>query len=49
MRSLGPIARRQLEDLLVAYAHLGATGMRGEEIRKYAELIVDLVTVRGLV
>jgi hypothetical protein len=49
LSSLGPIPRTQLEDLLVAYAHLGATRIRDEEIRRYAELIVDLVKMRGVV
>jgi hypothetical protein len=44
-----PIDRAQLEDLLVAYACLGATRITDEEIRRYAELIVDLVKMRGVV
>lgn len=49
MSSLGPIRRTQMEDLLVAYARLGATRISDEEIRRYAELVVDLVKVRGLI
>jgi hypothetical protein len=49
MSRLGPISRTQLEDLLVTYARLGATRIRDEEIRRYAELIVDLVKMRGVV
>jgi hypothetical protein len=45
---LGPIRGTQLEDLLVTYARLGATGIGDEEIRRYAELIVDLVKMRGV-
>lgn len=46
---LGPIRRTQLEDLLVTYARLGATRIGDAEIRRYAELIVDLVKMRGVV
>jgi hypothetical protein len=49
MSSLGPIRQTQLEDLLVTYARLGATGIGDEEIRRYAELIVDLLKMRGVV
>jgi hypothetical protein len=49
MSKLGPISRTQLEDLLVTYARLGATQIGDEEIRRYAELIVDLVKMRGVV
>ena len=49
MPTLGPIPRSQLEDLLVTYARLGATRIGDEEIRRYAELIVDLVKIRGVV
>jgi hypothetical protein len=48
MSSFGPIHRAQLEDLLVAYAHLGAAGVAEEKIRKYAELIVEVVKARGV-
>jgi hypothetical protein len=49
MSRLGPIRRTQLEDLLVTYARLGATRIGDEEIRRYAELIVDLVKMIGVV
>jgi hypothetical protein len=45
---LGAINRRELEDLLVTYLKLRGTGISEQEIRKYAELIVDLVKVRGI-
>jgi hypothetical protein len=49
MSRVGPIRRTQLEDLLVTYARLGAMRIGDEEIRRYAELIVDLVKMRGVV
>jgi len=49
MSTLGPIPRSQLEDLLVTYARLGATRIEDKEIRRYAELIVELVKVRRVV
>jgi hypothetical protein len=49
MSRLGPIPRTQLEDLLVTYACLGATRIGDKEIRRDAELIVDLVKMRGVV
>jgi hypothetical protein len=46
---LGPINRRKLEDLLVTYAHLSAAGVTEQEIREYAELIVDVIKARGVI
>jgi hypothetical protein len=47
--SLERINRTQLEDLPVAYAHLGAAEVAEEKIRKYAELIVEVVKARGVI
>jgi hypothetical protein len=47
--TLGVINRRELEDLLVTYSELRGTGISNQEIRKYVELIVDLVKVREIV
>jgi len=46
---LGPINPRQLEDLLVTYAHLRAAWVTEQEIREYAELIVDVIKARGVI
>jgi hypothetical protein len=46
--SLGAINRRDLEDLLVTYSKLRGIGISDQEIRKYAEMIVDIVMVREI-
>jgi hypothetical protein len=46
MSSLGPISRVQFEELLVAYAR---TRMSEEQLAKWAEIISDIVKIRGLV
>ena len=48
MTKPNPITRRQFENLLVAFSKLRSEGVSEEDIRKYAEVIVEAVTIRGI-
>jgi hypothetical protein len=44
-----PLDRRKLEDLLVTYSKLSTASVPEEEVRKYAEFLVEVTSITGKV